>query len=371
MTTELDASRAPEAGTARLPADEIDEIDEIVSLRDIEALGAKRLSAPVLAYYLGGAGDEHALRANSAAFDHYRLLPRIGDGGLVSTATTLLGTEVSMPIGIAPTAAHGLACPEGEVATARAGSEAQAMYCAASASSRPADEISAAAGPAWWYQCYPATGSAGIGRASELGYRALVLTVDVPVAGHRDREFRAQRADPGNALYQSYWRYARPGADLCASMARTRVTWPDIRRIIAASDVPVVLKGIMTADDAAMAVSAGAAAVWVSNHGARQLDRAPAPVDVLPGIVDAVGDAAEVYVDGGFRRGVDAAIALCLGARAVFVGRPVVMGLAAAGERGAAVVLGQLRKELVNAMYMLGVNSVAGLGRRSVSRGHG
>jgi isopentenyl diphosphate isomerase/L-lactate dehydrogenase-like FMN-dependent dehydrogenase len=344
-------------------------LDEIVSLRDVEALAGERLSAAVLAYYLGGAGDEHTLRENRAAFDRYRLLPRISEGGLVSTATTLLGTEVSMPVGIAPSAAHALACPEGELATAGAARSAQAMYCASSSSSRPVEEIAAAAGDAWWYQCYPASGAAGIGRAAELGYKALVLTADVPVAGHRDREFRGQRADPGHPLYRGTWTYTHPGADLSANMTRTRVTWPDIRRLIAAADIPVIVKGILTADDAAKAVQAGAAAVWVSNHGARQLDRAPATISVLREIVDTVGAAVEVYVDGGFRRGTDIAIALALGARAVFVGRPAVMGLAAGGQHGATVVLEQLRKELVNTMYMLGAGSPAELGRRCVTSG--
>jgi isopentenyl diphosphate isomerase/L-lactate dehydrogenase-like FMN-dependent dehydrogenase len=363
MTTELDRSEVPGESSPLLP------LDEIVSLNDVEALAEQRLSAPVLAYYRGGAGDEHTLRENLTAFDRYRLLPRISEGGLVSTATTLLGTEVSMPVGIAPSAAHAVACAEGEVATAGAGRRASAMYCASSSSSRPVEEIAAAAGSAWWYQCYPASGAAGLGRAAELGYKALVLTADVPVAGHRDREFRGQRAHPGHPLYRGTWVYTHPGADLAANMTRTRVTWPDIRRIIAAADVPVIIKGILTADDAARAAEAGAAAVWVSNHGARQLDRAPATISVLADVVDAVGGAAEVYVDGGFRRGTDVAIALALGARAVFVGRPVVMGLAAGGEHGATVVLEQLRKELVNTMYMLGVNSPRELGRRCVADG--
>jgi isopentenyl diphosphate isomerase/L-lactate dehydrogenase-like FMN-dependent dehydrogenase len=369
MTTELDPG-VPGESSSLLG------LDEIVSLSDVEALAEQQLSAPLLAYYQGGAGDEHTLRENRTAFDRYRLLPRIGEGGLVSTATTLLGTEVSMPVGIAPSAAHGLACAEGEVATAGAGRQARAMYCASSSSSRPVEEISAAAGGAdgdgaWWYQCYPASGAAGLGRAAELGYKALVLTADVPVAGHRDREFRGQRAYPGDPLYRGTWVYTHPGADLSANMTRTRVTWPDIRKITAAADVPVVIKGILTGDDAARAVQAGAAAVWVSNHGARQLDRAPATISVLAEVVDAVGGAAEVYVDGGFRRGTDIAIALALGARAVFVGRPVVMGLAAGGEHGATVVLEQLRKELVNTMYMLGVNTPGELGRRCVAPGPG
>lgn len=355
---------------SRLTTADAIELDQIVNLDDIEEWATQRMDPTLVAYFSGGAGDEHTLRDNLEAFDRYRLLPRIGEGGLVSTVTTLLGTEVSMPVGIAPTAAHGLVCADGEVATARAGRSAHAMYCASSASTQAVEQISESAGDAWWYQCYPATGASGLGRAEELGYKALILTVDVPVAGHRDREFRSQRRNPAHRLYESYWTYTQPGYDLSANMSRTRLTWPDIRAIITTSDVPVVLKGILTADDARKAADAGAAAVWVSNHGGRQLDRVPAPLDVLSEVVAALGDGVEVYVDGGFRRGVDIAMALALGARAVFVGRPVVMGLAVGGERGAAVVLEQLRKELVNAMYLLGVNSLEDLDHTSVTRVH-
>lgn len=344
---------------------ELLDLDHIVNIDDVEALALARLDPVVAAYLLGGAGDEETLRDNRAAYSRYRLRPRISEGGGVSLATTLLGRDVSMPVGIAPSAAHGYFCDDGEVATATAAATAGALYCASSASSRPVEEIAAAA-DTWWYQCYPLSGAAGLGRAAELGYHALVLTVDVPVAGHRDREFRSERAHPEHPMYEGSWRYAKPGFDLTAHSHRTRVTWPDIRRIIAESDVPIVLKGVMTAEDAVKARDAGAAAVWISNHGARQLDRAIATLDALPEVVDAVGGDLEVYVDGGVRRGVDIAVALALGARAVFVGRAPVLGLAAGGVRGATVVLEQLRKELENTLYLLGVDSPAALDRAAV-----
>lgn len=342
-------------------------IDRIVNIDDIEKLALARLDPAVAAYLLGGAGDEVSLQGNRVAFDHYRLLPRISEGKPVSLTTTLLGREVSMPIGIAPSAAHGLFTERGELATAEAARSANALYCVSSASTCSLEDIAATAGP-WWYQCYPASGATGLGRASELGYDALVLTVDVPVAGHRDREFRSERANPAHAMYASTWQYAKPDFDLGAHSARTRVTWADIDRIIAGADVPVVLKGILATSDAIRAREAGAAAVWVSNHGARQLDRAIAPLDALPGIVDAVGDTVEVYVDGGLRRGTDAAIALALGARAVFVGRAPLFGLSAAGSHGAAVVLSQLRRELDNAVALLGAQSTSSLDRSFLTR---
>lgn len=344
------------------------DLDRIVSLDDVEALAAPRMDPVVAAYLLGGAGDEETLHDNREAFRRWRLLPRISEGGAVNLGTTILGAEVSMPLGIAPSAAHGLFCDDGEIATAHAARRAGALYCASSASSRTVDEIAGAAG-SWWYQCYPSSGAAGLGRAAELGYRALVVTADMPVTGHRDREFRSERANPEHPMYESTWQYARPGYDLTADMQRTRVTWPDIRRIIAESDVPVVVKGILTPDDARKAVDAGAAAVWVSNHGARQLDRAPAALDVLSGITAAVRDQVEVYLDGGIRRGIDIAIALALGARAVFVGRAPVLGLAAGGTRGAHVVLEQLRRELENVLYLIGVDSPADLDPSFLTRG--
>ncbi|MFT4229667.1 MAG: alpha-hydroxy acid oxidase [Microbacterium sp.] len=344
---------------------ELLDLDRIINLDDVEALALTRLDPVVAAYLLGGAGDEETLRDNRAAYSRYRLRPRIGEGGGVCMTTTLLGREVSMPVGIAPSAAHGYFCDDGEAATATAAAAAGALYCASSASSRPVEEIARAA-DTWWYQCYPLSGAAGLGRAAELGYHALVLTVDVPVAGHRDREFRSERAHPRHPMYDGAWGYARPGFDLSSHSHRTRVTWPDIRRLIAESDVPIVLKGVVTAEDAVMAGDAGAAAVWVSNHGGRQLDRAIATLDALPEVVDAVGGDLEVYVDGGVRRGVDVAVALALGARAVFVGRAPVLGLAAGGVRGATVVLEQLRKELENALSLLGVNDPAALDRSAV-----
>ncbi|MHB1777584.1 MAG: alpha-hydroxy-acid oxidizing protein [Acidimicrobiales bacterium] len=344
---------------------------DCLDVREVMALGAARLDPEVLAYVAAGSGDEETLADNEAAFGRRALRPRVlADLTGLTTASQVLGHPVAAPIGIAPTAEHGLVHPDAEAATARAAAAAGVPYCVSTASTLTLEEVAAAAAGRRWLQLYVSPRRAEterlVGRALAAGCEAVVLTVDVSVVGPRDRERAARRANPDHPYYRGR-RYLEPGYDAAAS--GFRATWADLAWLRDLCDGrPLVVKGVMTGEDAAVAADAGAAAVWVSNHGGRQLDRSPATLDVLEEVVAAVDRRAEVYLDGGVRRGVDVACALALGARCVFVGRPVVLGLAAGGERGVATVLELLRHELEVTMALLGAPTVADLGKDAVRR---
>jgi len=302
---------------------------DAVTIGELEAFAKSVMPAAVFDYVASGAGDEITLRENVAAFERRRLIPRMCVEGELDLGTTVLGHQVSMPIGIAPTALHGLVTTDGEIATVAGASAADALYCASSSSSVEIDRIAhGARNGAWWYQYYPGSGREGAQRAADLGYGAMVVTVDVPTHGYRDREIRAARSHPEDERYRTMWPYTQRGPGVSALAEGTRVTWSDLETLIRDIPVPAVVKGVLSPDDAVRAADLGAEAIWVSNHGGRQLDRVPATLDVLAGIASAVGDRAEVYVDGGIRRGTDVVMALGLGARAVFVGRPVLWGSA-------------------------------------------
>lgn len=345
-------------------------LDDVVALRDFEPLARAKMRRPAFEYYAGGAWDEVTLAGNEAAFERYRLRPRVlVDVSTVDTSTTLLGRRVALPVGIAPAALHGLAHPLGELATARAAAAAGALFCLSTVSSRSIEAVAEAApdGPRW-FQLYVrrdrSFGRELVERAAAAGYEALVVTVDLPVLGYRDRD-RRMRFDPGPDAYGNL--PAREGFagnfDDLLDMRSVGLTWDHLAEIRSWSSLPLVLKGVMTAEDASLAVEHGAAGVWVSNHGGRQLDRVPAPLDVLAEVVAAVGGGAEVYVDGGFRRGPDVLIGLALGARAVFTARPFLYALATAGEAGVAHAFGIVREELERAMALLGTPTVAEVNR--------
>ena len=346
-------------------------IEGAVNLRDLEPLAATRLDPAVFAYFCSGAGDEDTLRDNEAAFARRRLRPRVlVDVERLDLGTTLLGTPVLLPVGVAPTARHGLAHPDAELATASAAAAAGALFCSATLATRAMEEVAALPPGPRWFQLYTHTDRAIsldlVSRAAAAGFRALVITVDLPVIGRRDRELRAGYAWAAAEEYGNLLRYPDQEA-VTAGLHRAVGTWDDVVELRqAAPDLPLVLKGILTAEDAVLAVEHGAAAVWVSNHGGRQLDRVPATIDVLEEIVAAVDGRAEVYLDGGVRRATDVLTALALGAKAVFIGRPVVYGLALAGERGVADVLAMLRGELEVAMALLGTPTLADLTRAHV-----
>jgi 4-hydroxymandelate oxidase len=341
----------------------------LISLLDLEALAEARLEPAAFAYYAGGAADEVTLRDNPMAWARHRLRPRVlVDVSTVDPSTTVLGAPVAMPVGVAPTALHGLAREEAELATARAAARAGVLFCLSSLASRPMEDLAGVDGPRW-YQLY-AHSDRGItadlvARAAASGYRAIALTVDLPVFGRRERELRSGFAQPSAAGYGNFARYARDGdvAAVTAGLHTSLLTWDDLAWLREESELPLVLKGVLTAEDARLAVEHGMAGVWVSNHGGRQLDRTPASADVLEEVATAVDGRAEVYVDGGIRRGSDVLAARALGATAAFVGRPMLFALAAGGEEGVAEALGVLRAELENAMALLGTPAVADVTR--------
>jgi len=318
----------------------------------------------------GGSGSERTLAANLAQFGSYALRPRVLVGvAECDSSLELLGDRLAAPIGVAPMAYHRLAHPEGELATARATGRAGMLLVAGIFASRTLEQIAAVAtGPLWlqlyWLRRREVLESL-IGRAEAAGYRALVLTVDAPRIGRRLRDVRsgftvpdgvrAVNLDP-SLMAASHRR--TEGASGIEAHAREQfdpaLTWADLSWLIGRSSLPLVLKGILTAEDARRAVDCGAAAVVVSNHGGRQLDGAPPTLAVLPEVVAAVPPDFPVLVDGGVRQGSDVAIALALGARAVLVGRPVLWGLARAGEAGVEHLLGLLRSELDDVMALSG-----------------
>ena len=341
-------------------------LDGIVRLGEFEAPARERLHPAAWAYYARGAWDEHTLRDTDASWGRYRLRPRVlVDVESIDLRTTLLGREVALPVGIAPAALHGLAHADGECATARAAAAAGVLQVVSTVASRSIEEVAAAApGSPRWFQLYVqrerSVSRALVERAAAAGYGAIVLTVDLPVLGYRDDILRLN-FDPGADAYANLPKRTVRDAEIddVLDLRSVGLTWDALDELRSWSDLPLVLKGILTAEDARLAVEHGAAAVWVSNHGGRQLDRVPAPVDVLPEIVAAVGDRVEVYVDGGVRRGPDVAIALALGARAVFTARPFLYALACAGEAGVAHALRIVREETERTLALLGTRTPA------------
>ncbi len=352
-----------------------------INVADAERIAAEKLDAGPLGYFAGGAGDEVTLRDNVEAWQRWRLRPRVlTDVSEVSTAVELLGGPLSMPILVAPVAYQRLADPDGEVGMARAAAAAETAMCLSTLATTRPSELAAAAPPGRrWFQLYcfrdEAVTRALVDEAVESGYEAIVVTVDAPPGGNRERDLRTGFAIPAGLGVPSV--AAAMGVERTVTIEETfelmsrSLTWADFGDLASESSLPVLVKGLLTAEDATLAVEHGAAGVVVSNHGGRQLDRALATGDALPEVVEAVEGRAAVLVDGGIRRGVDVAIALALGADAVLVGRPALWGLAAAGEEGAARVLELLRSELQLALALCGCASPAELDRAHVRRAPG
>ena len=349
----------------------------IVSVHDFEAPARERLHPASWAYYQGGAWDAHTLHANARAFDRFALRPRVlVDVSQPTLETAILGRPAALPFGVAPAALHGLAHPDGELATARAAAAAGAINVVSTVASRSIEAVAAAAPDARrWFQLYvqrdwDLTRSL-VERAAASGYAALVLTVDAPVLGYRDDILRLP-FDPGEDAYANLpkrdaWRHGGE-LDEILDMRGVPLTWDTLEEIRAWAPLPLVLKGILTAEDARIAVDHGVDAVWVSNHGGRQLDRSPSGIEVLEEVVDAVEGRAEVYLDGGIRRGPDILVALALGATAVFTARPFLYALASAGEEGVAKALEILREETDRGLAIVGATSPAALTRAHVTR---
>lgn len=332
-----------------------------VTVEDYEPVARAALRPDVYDYYAGGAGSEWTLEENRRSFDRWVVRPRFLRGaGSPDPSVEVLGTRLAFPVLIAPWAYQRLAHPDGEMATVRAGASAGTVTVVSSTAFDRVEEVAAAAdGHAWW-QLYVATDrgftAEMLARVAAAGYGAIVWTVDFVVNGLRHRDTRSGFEMPfglGTSDYEF----------------DPALSWDDIAWIREhAQGLPVLVKGLLTAEDAELAVGAGADGIVVSNHGGRQLDRSPAALDALPEVVEAVAGRVPVLMDGGVRSGVDALIAMALGADAVLVGRPAAWGLAADGEAGVAGVLRILHDGFVNAMALSGCRTTAEIGRQLVAR---
>jgi isopentenyl diphosphate isomerase/L-lactate dehydrogenase-like FMN-dependent dehydrogenase len=346
-------------------------VSEPVNVWDYEALAAERLEAGAHGYFAGGAGDELTLHDNVAAFRRLQLRPRmLVDVAACTTATTVLGHEVSMPLLVAPVALQRVVHPDGEVAMARAAKAAGTIMCLSTIATASPDEVAAVDGPRW-FQLYVFRDEGVtrelIARARAAGYTALLLTVDAPVRGNRERDLRTRFALPADIQVASMGRGGVTPKDIF-DMVTPSLTWRDLERISAEAKLPLLVKGVLTAEDALLSVEHGAAGIVASNHGGRQLDGVAATIDVLPEVVEAVADRIEVLVDGGIRRGTDVVKALALGARAVLAGRAPLWGLAVDGEAGARRVLELLREEILTALQLVGATSPADVTRTHIQR---
>lgn len=351
---------------------------EILNLSELEALARARLPEMAWDYYASGADDERCLRRNLEAYEqialHYRVLVDVSRRDL---STRVLGERIALPIAVAPTAFHRLAHQEGELASVRAAGDAGTIFVLSTLSNTAVEQVVAAATGPVWFQLYVyrdrAATEALVRRVEAAGCRALVITVDAPLLGRRERDVRNRFAlPPGlgieNMHAEGYARVpARPGesglAAYFAELLDPALTWDAIAWLRSITSLPVVVKGIVRPDDAVRAIDHGAAAIVVSNHGGRQLDASPATIEVLPRIAGALAGRGEILLDGGIRRGTDVIKALALGARAVLVGRPVLWGLAAAGRAGVVAALATLRRELDLAMALCGCPDLASVTR--------
>jgi 4-hydroxymandelate oxidase len=357
-------------------------LERCLNVADFESLARKRLSPGAYGYYAGGSEDERTLARNRDGLGRWVLLPRVlVDVGRVDVSARALGAAVAMPILVAPTAFHRLAHPDGETATARGAGAAGALMVASTIATCTLESIAEAATGPLWFQLYVYRDRSLaldlIRRAEAAGYRGLCLTVDAPRLGRRERDLVNRFTLPPRLtmanLASAGAQYARWGSrssmfDYANSQLDPSLSWDAVSWLRKQTKLPILLKGIVRRDDAIRAVERGVEAIIVSNHGGRQLDGEEATILALPDVVEAVAGRAEVYVDGGFRRGSDVLKALALGARGVLVGRPVLWGLAAGGAPGVTRVLELLRAELELAMALAGCPSLAAIDRSLVRR---
>jgi len=348
---------------------------EPVNLLELEERAAEVLDPLARDYYRSGAGAELTLARNRDAFADISLLPRVlVDVDEIDLATSALGTELPHPVAVAPTAFHRLADPEGEIATARGTQESGALMCLSSLSNTPMEEVAGAADKCLrWFQLYVFRDREVtrdlVARAEASGYRAIVLTVDAPILGRRERDVRNEFELPPGLTIASVPEgdvdapHGESGlAAYFASMLDATLDWDDLEWLVQATSLPIAVKGVHRPDDAERAVEAGVAGVIVSNHGGRQLDTVPATIEILPAIAEAVAGRADVMLDGGVRRGTDVVKALALGACAVFIGRPVLWALALNGSDGVRDAIQMLVAETREAMTLCGAPSISELG---------
>jgi isopentenyl diphosphate isomerase/L-lactate dehydrogenase-like FMN-dependent dehydrogenase len=327
---------------------------EPLNLYEYGKLAQERMEPAYWEYYYGGSDDEVTLRDSRAAYERIRLRPRVlVDVSNCDTRTNVLGTPVSMPILVAPMALHCLAHPEGECATAQGAGMAETLMIASTTATRNIEEIAEAATGPLWFQLYvyPSLEVAAklVRRAEASGYRAIVLTVDLPRLGRREKDIRNNVTIPPEPYYEANFVGVEKEGQRWVPL-----TWESLSWLRSITSLPILLKGILTAEDAVLAVEHGVDGIVVSNHGGRQLDTAIPSIEALPEVVEAVAGRCEVYLDGGIRRGTDVLKALALGARAVLVGRPVLWGLAVNGAEGVRHVLELLRHELELDMALAG-----------------
>jgi 4-hydroxymandelate oxidase len=349
-------------------------MEQLLTVDDAERLAEQVVPPDAWGYIAGGAGDERTLRWNREAFSRRRLRYRVlVDVSGVSTETSVLGTPVSLPALVAPMAFQQVAHEEHELGTARGAAAAGTIMCLSTlAAATPEQVAEAAPGSPKWLQIYVfkerEVSDEIVARALDVGFSALVLTADLPVVGIRDREHRTGWTTPeGDTPAFVAARSRAVEGDQALGLLDAGVEWKYVSELRERYGVPVVVKGLVTAEDARLACEHGASAVVVSNHGGRQLDGAVASLDALPEVVEAVDGRAEVYVDGGVRRGTDIVTALALGAQAVLVGRPALYGLAFGGAKGVQQVLEILRDETENALALLGCRSPAEVSRAHVT----
>ena len=372
----------------------------VINIEDLRRAANRRLPRVVFDYIDGGAEAEQTLRANSRAFEKVTLRPRCAVATpTCDLRTTVLGTPLSMPLILAPVGSSRLIYPRGEEAAARAAGRAGIVYVLSTLSGCRLEDVATASEAPVWYQLYLVGGRdcalPAIERAKGAGFSALVVTIDTAVAGMRERDLRngvkellsgklgSMLPFVTQLLIKPRWlagfiadgglmkfpNVVIPGkrpmlyADVTAALEQSVVTWEDLKWIRQGWNGPIVIKGIHTGDDARRAVDAGADALVVSNHGGRQLDGVAPSLRVLPEVLAAVDDRFEVLLDGGIRRGSDIVKALCLGARAVLVGRAYAYGLGAAGESGVARAIEILRADLFRTLKLLGCASIADLDR--------
>ena len=352
-----------------------------LNVQDFENAARDRMERTAFEYYAGAACDERTLAANCDAFNRILIRPRVlVDVSAVDLATRVIGQSIAMPIMLAPTAFNRLAHPDGECAAARAAGRAATIMVASTLSTCTLEEIAAAVTGPLWFQLYVYKDREVtkdlVARAERTGFRALVLTVDTPLLGRRERDMRNGFALPEHLSLANFaeiktdatrWGTQSSFSGYVHNLFDASLTWDAVAWLRSLTELPILLKGILTPEDARLAVEHGAAGIIVSNHGGRQLDGATPSIVALPEVVDAVEDRLPVLMDGGIRRGADVLKALALGARAVLIGRPYLWGLAADGEQGVSAVLSLLGDELRLAMALAGRPTIASIDRSAVS----
>jgi isopentenyl diphosphate isomerase/L-lactate dehydrogenase-like FMN-dependent dehydrogenase len=349
---------------------------DAINLADFERAAAEKLDTGPAGYFFGGACDEVTLGESAAAWRRLRLRPRVLAGHRAwDTRTTVLGREVSSPVLVAPVAYQRLVHEDAEPGMARAAAAAGTVMCLSTlATARPGEIAAAAPDGRHWFQLYSfrdeAITRALMDEAIDSGFEAIVVTVDAPRGGRRERDLRTGFAIPEGlgvpAVQDALGSQRAVTIEETCALMEPALTWQGLERLASECSVPVLIKGVLTGEDAGLAVEHGAAGVVVSTHGGRQLDCALSTADALPEVVEAVAGRGTVLVDGGIRRGTDVAAALARGADSVLIGRPAIWGLAAGGEAGARRVLELLREEFELALALLGCSSPSELSETHV-----